>query len=127
METAKKNIQSLMTPKAKILLHENNMFKVNKQLQSKLIRIQFPVPLLEEVVKREKIASDRSAAVDAALVRIMKSRQKMLVQDLRLEVVTQMQNFKPDDALIKKRIQAMVEREFMDYDKSNKNMLIYLA
>ena len=78
-------------------------------------------------MKREKIASDRSAAVDAALVRIMKSRQKMLVQDLRLEVVTQMQNFKPDDALIKKRIQAMVEREFMDYDKSNKNMLIYLA
>ena len=66
METAKKNIQSLMTPKAKILLHENNLFKVNKQLQSKLFRILFPVPLLEEVVKREKIAMDRSAAVDAA-------------------------------------------------------------
>lgn len=32
----------------------------------------------------------------------------MKVQDLRLEVVTLMQTFKPDDALIKKRIDSLI-------------------
>lgn len=40
-------------------------------------RINFPVPVLEESVKKEKITTDRSHAVDAAIVRIMKSRKKM--------------------------------------------------
>ena len=51
-------------------------------------RINFPVPVLEESVKKEKITTDRSHAVDAAIVRIMKSRKKMSIVALRLEVIT---------------------------------------
>jgi len=54
-ETAKKNMQSLMTGKARILSHDNGKFKVNAKFQSAHRRINFPVPMLEEAVKKERI------------------------------------------------------------------------
>lgn len=90
-------------------------------------RINFPVPVLEETVKKEKITTDRSHAVDAAIVRIMKSRKKMNMVELRLEVITIMQNFKPAESLIKKRIEFLIEREFLERDKEDHGSLIYKA
>lgn len=79
------------------------------------------------MVKKEKIVQDRSHAVDAALVRIMKSRKRMQVNDLRIEVVTLMQNFKPDIVLINKRLENLIEREYMERDKNDDKWLIYKA
>ena len=90
-------------------------------------RITFPVPVLEAVVKKEKIVQDRSHAVDAALVRIMKSRKRMMINELRVEVVTLMQNFKPDIVLINKRLDNLIEREYMEKDKNDDKWLIYKA
>jgi hypothetical protein len=90
-------------------------------------RINFPVPVLEESVKKEKITTDRSHAVDAAIVRIMKSRKKMSVVSLRVEVITIMQNFKPAESLIKKRIEFLIEREYLERDKADLGTLIYKA
>ena len=126
-ETSKKNMQSLMTTKAKLITVEKGKFKLNLKFMSPLRRVNFPVPMLEEAVKKERIKEDRSHAVEAALVRIMKSRKKMKFTDLRLEVVTLMQTFKPDDALIKKRIESLIEREYMERDKTDTAILIYKA
>jgi len=126
-ETAKKNMQSLMTPKARMLIHDNGKFKVNPKFNSPLRRVNFPVPMLEESVKKERITQDRSHAVDAALVRIMKSRKQMKLTDLRLEVVTLMQTFKPDDALIKKRLESLIEREYMEREKNDPTIIVYKA
>ena len=90
-------------------------------------RINFPVPVLEESVKKEKITTDRSHAVDAAIVRIMKSRKKMSVVALRIEVITIMQNFKPAESLIKKRIEFLIEREYLERDKQDPGNLVYKA
>ena len=78
-------------------------------------------------MKKEKISLDRSHAVDAAIVRIMKSRKKMSVNDLRVEVITIMQNFKPAESLIKKRIEFLIEREYLERDKEDHTMMIYKA
>lgn len=86
-ETAKKNMQSLMALKVKLLMHKDDKFMINPNFSSPHRRVNFPVPMLEESVKKERITQDRSHSVDAALVRIMKTRKKMKVQDLRLEVV----------------------------------------
>lgn len=78
METAKKNMQSLANFKpARILKLDNGHYFVNKDFKPQLRRVTFPVPVLEELVKREKITQDRSHAIDALLVRIMKSRKKL--------------------------------------------------
>lgn len=51
----------------------------------------------------------------------------MKVNDLRLDVVTLMQTFKPDDALIKKRMESLIEREYMERDKNDHNIIVYKA
>ena len=38
-----------------------------------------------------------------------------------------MQTFKPDDALIKKRMESLIEREYMERDKNDHNMIVYKA
>jgi len=65
--------------------------------------------------------------VDAALVRVMKATKKMNYNDLRLEIVTLMRTFKPDDALIKKRIDSLIERDYLEKDKDDENQIIYKA
>lgn len=87
-ETCKKNLQSLQVKQCQILICKDGKFSVNKNFKHNQRRINFPVPVLEESVKKEKITTDRSHAVDAAIVRIMKSRKKMNMVELRLEVIT---------------------------------------
>jgi len=126
-ETCKKNVQSLTTPRARLISVTEGKFKVNVKFQSQNRRVQFPVPILEAAVRREKVTQDRSHAVDAALVRVMKARKKMQYNDLRLEIVTLMRTFKPDDALIKKRVASLVERDYLETDKNDENLIIYKA
>ena len=114
-----------MTNQGKILIMVNGKFKVNLLFQNKLRRINMPIPVLEEIVKKERITQDRTHAVDACIVRIMKSRKKVTYNNLRLEIVTLMQNFKPDEALIKKRIDSLIEREYIMKDKIDENTLLY--
>jgi cullin 1 len=56
-ETAKKNMNSLMALKSKLLSYdkETTHFKINALFSSPHRRVNFPVPLLEESVKKEKI------------------------------------------------------------------------
>ena len=114
-----------MTNNGKILVMVNGKFKVNLLFQNKLRRINLPIPVLEEIVKKERISQDRTHAVDACIVRIMKSRKKVDYNGLRLEVINLMQNFKPDEVLIKKRIENLIEREYITKDKQDENILIY--
>lgn len=57
----------------------------------------------------------------------MKSRKKLLYNDLRLEVLSLMRTFRPDDSLIKKRIDSLVDREYIEKDKTDENLLVYKA
>lgn len=54
-ETAKKNMQSLMVNKSKLLTHIEGKFKINALFTSPQRRVNFPVPMLEESVKKERI------------------------------------------------------------------------
>lgn len=54
-ETAKKNLQSMMQPRAKLVILDGGKYKVNMQYSNKLTRITFPVPVLEELVKKERV------------------------------------------------------------------------
>jgi hypothetical protein len=83
--------------------------------------------VLEASIKKEKITQDRSHAVDAALVRVMKARKKLSYNDLRLEVITFMRTFKPDDAMIEKRVASLIEREYLERDSKDENLIIYKA
>ncbi|KAG4186947.1 hypothetical protein ERO13_A08G074300v2 [Gossypium hirsutum] len=76
----------------------------------------------------EDVDKDRRYAIDAALVRIMKSRKVLGHQQLVSECVEQLSRmFKPDIKAIKKRMEDLITRDYLERDKENQNMFRYLA
>lgn len=100
----------------------------NKQTNS-LKRIKVPLPPVDEKRKViEDVDKDRRFAIDAAIVRTMKSRKAMQHQQLVLEVVSQLSRmFKPDFKLIKKRIEDLIAREYLERDAANPQLFKYVA
>ncbi|KAH7573592.1 hypothetical protein JRO89_XS03G0177700 [Xanthoceras sorbifolium] len=95
----------------------------------KMRRIKIPLPPVDEKKKViEDVDKDRRYAIDASIVRIMKSRKVLGHQQLVLECVEQLgRMFKPDFKAIKKRIEDLITRDYLERDKTNPNMFRYLA
>ena len=130
-------LHSLSCAKYKLLLKEpqskvvkkTDQFELNTKFTDRMARIRVPLPPLEEKKKvLEDVDQDRRYAIDAAIVRTMKARKVLKHQELMLEVVTQLtQMFKPDVKMIKRRIEDLIAREYLERDKDNANVFKYLA
>ncbi|PPR95983.1 hypothetical protein GOBAR_AA24689 [Gossypium barbadense] len=115
-------------PNAKTISH-GDYFEFNSKFTDKLRRIKVPLPPVDERKKVvEDVDKDRRYAIDAALVRIMKSRKVLGHQQLVSECVEQLSRmFKPDIKAIKKRMEDLITRDYLERDKENQNMFRYLA
>mmetsp|Transcript_133 Transcript_133/g.406 ORF Transcript_133/g.406 Transcript_133/m.406 type:complete len:742 (+) Transcript_133:275-2500(+) len=132
-----RSLHSLACAKYQILLKEppgktvakTDTFIFNDSFTDRLKRIKVPLPPVDEKKKVvEDVDKDRRHAVDAAIVRIMKSRKTLQHQQLTVECMQQLNRmFKPDFRLIKKRIEDLVQREYLERDKDNPQIFRYLA
>ncbi|XP_022727598.1 cullin-1-like isoform X3 [Durio zibethinus] len=130
-------LHSLACAKYKILSKEPNTktisqsdyFEFNSKFTDKLRRIKIPLPPVDERKKVvEDVDKDRRYAIDAAIVRIMKSRKVLGHQQLVSECVEQLSRmFKPDIKAIKKRMEDLITRDYLERDKDNPNLFRYLA
>eukprot|EP00262_Sarcandra_glabra_P016332 TRINITY_DN5291_c0_g1_i3.p1 TRINITY_DN5291_c0_g1~~TRINITY_DN5291_c0_g1_i3.p1 ORF type:complete len:745 (+),score=137.19 TRINITY_DN5291_c0_g1_i3:230-2464(+) len=130
-------LHSLSCAKYKILNKEPNTksispsdyFEFNSKFTDKMRRIKIPLPPVDEKKKViEDVDKDRRYAIDASIVRIMKSRKVLGHQQLVMECVEQLgRMFKPDFKAIKKRIEDLITRDYLERDKDNPNMFRYLA
>mmetsp|Transcript_7717 Transcript_7717/g.47813 ORF Transcript_7717/g.47813 Transcript_7717/m.47813 type:complete len:793 (+) Transcript_7717:183-2561(+) len=134
----KRSLHSLSCAKYKILLKDGDRkkissedtFSVNTSFSDKFRRIKVPLPAMDGEKRKvvEEVDKDRRYAIDAAIVRTMKSRKMVPHQQLVLEVVQQLnQMFRPDFKVIKKRIEDLIAREYLERDKENPNVFHYLA
>ncbi|CAG8553320.1 17700_t:CDS:10 [Rhizophagus irregularis] len=125
----KRNLQSLACAKYKILVKEpkgkeinpGDQFNFNNDFTAPLQRIKIQTVASkvesegERKETREKVEEARKHQTEAAIVRIMKDRKTMEHNLLIAEVVKQLQSrFMPNPALIKKRIEALIEREYLE-------------
>ncbi|KAI9201322.1 hypothetical protein LWI28_021543 [Acer negundo] len=125
-------LHSLSCAKYKILNKEPNTknisptdhFEFNSKFTYKMRRIKIPLPPVDEKKKViEDVDKDRQYAIDASIVRIMKSWKVLGQQQLVLECVEQLGHmFKPDFTAIKKRIEDLITRDYLERDKTNPNM-----
>ena len=99
----------------------------NENFQTNFVRLNLPVPVLEEVYKKEKVTEDRCHAVDATIVRIMKTRKRLELSSLMAEVLASLHLFKPQPKLVKLRIERLIEQDYLARDAEDKTILIYLA
>ncbi|CAI0379172.1 unnamed protein product [Linum tenue] len=130
-------LHSLSCAKYKILIKEpisktvspNDIFEFNPKFTDRMRRIKIPLPVVDERKKVvEDVDKDRRYAIDAAIVRIMKSRKVLGHQQLVSECVEQLSRmFKPDIKAIKKRMEDLIARDYLERDKENANLFRYLA
>merc|ERR1711991_1230412 len=75
-----------------------------------------------------EIDGRRKIQVDAAVVRIMKSRKTLAYQDLQDLVISQLsRQFVPQPRLIKTRVEELVTREYLRRHEDDPRMFDYLA
>ncbi|CAF1923551.1 unnamed protein product [Brassica oleracea] len=128
-------LHSLSCSKYKILNKEpasksistTDVFELNTKFTDKMRRIKVPLPPADDRKKVvEDVDKDRGYAIDACIVRIMKSRKVLLHQQLVSECVEQLSRmFKPDVKMIKKRIEELISREYLERDTKNPNTFKY--
>jgi len=132
-----RNLQSLaVASKTRILMKDpmskdvkpTDKFSFNDAFHSQFTKIKVGVVSnanrLENVDERKetekKNNEDRGAVTDAAIVRIMKQRKTFTHQLLVNEVITQLKaRFQPDVGLIKKRIENLIERDYLERVEDN--------
>lgn len=114
--------------KATIVLDDK--FIVNSNFSSSNRRMKLPAPSFadkESLKSHGNVEEDRSQMIDAAIVRIMKSRRVLGHTDLMNEVLQHLTFFKPTTKSIKLRIDSLIEREYMERDANNAANFVYIA
>ena len=114
-------------------MNPTDVFAWNKTFTSERIKfrinqIQQDMSAEESRKTNEQVAIDRVSVLEATIVRIMKAKKKMTLQLLIDAVVTDVnKRFPPDVKEIKKRMESLIEREFLRRDDDDRNMLHYVA
>jgi cullin 3 len=139
----KRCLQSLALVKGKQVLRKEPMsrdiadddsFCVNDKFTSKLFKVKIGTVVAqketdpEKLETRQRVEEDRKPQIEAAIVRIMKSRRVLDHNSIMTEVTKQLQpRFLPNPIVIKKRIESLIEREFLERDKTDRKLYRYLA
>ncbi|MCO5589939.1 hypothetical protein L7F22_043908 [Adiantum nelumboides] len=131
-ESIIKPILNLLT-KAKVLLNEGSTYKLNKDFKSKKLRVNLNLPLRTEQKAEssdvmKNVDEDRKLLLQATIVRIMKARKQLRHAQLIQEVVQQVQSrFQPKIPDIKKAIDHLLDKEYIERVEDQKDLYSYLA
>ena len=98
----------------------------NERLRIKINSIQLKETVKENKETHERVFQDRQYQVDAAVVRIMKARKQLSHNLLMTELFGQLK-FPARPVDIKKRIESLIDREYLERDDNSPQVYNYLA
>ncbi|KAG1829775.1 Cullin [Suillus variegatus] len=120
--------------KAKVLINEEtDQYDLNPNFKSKKIRVNLNQPIKAEVKAESSevlktVDEDRKYVIQATIVRIMKARKTMKNQPLIQEVISQIsQRFAPKIPDIKKAIDTLLEKEYIERVDGTRDTFAYVA
>lgn len=120
-------------PKTKDI-EADHVFQVNEHFTSRFFRVKIQTVAAkgesepERKETRSKVDEDRKHEIEAAIVRIMKARKRMQHNVLVTEVTDQLRaRFLPSPIVIKKRIEGLIEREYLARSQDDRKIYTYVA
>ncbi|CAE7827953.1 CUL3A [Symbiodinium microadriaticum] len=154
-EESRRQVTSLTVSRHKVLLHDatgkdlgsETKLQVNDKFANEKVKVAVSLIKKEEKAETTTLAEapvERKHVIDAAIVRIMKSRNRLEHNSLLDEVFRQCTLFKPQPAQIKSQIEHLIERgstlhlvdaiisnkrpltEFLKRDDANRSIYLYL-
>ncbi|ORX91617.1 ubiquitin-protein ligase, cullin 4 [Basidiobolus meristosporus CBS 931.73] len=139
LKELERTLQSLACGKVRVLtkypkgreIAETDSFSFNKDFTAPLFRIKVNAIQMKETVEEntnttERVFQDRQYQVDAAIVRIMKTR-KQLSHTLLMNELFEQLRFPVKASDLKKRIESLIDREYLERDKTDTSVYNYLA
>eukprot|EP00180_Rhodochaete_pulchella_P003161 Plantae.Rhodophyta-Rhodochaete_pulchella.ctg5203.p1 GENE.Plantae.Rhodophyta-Rhodochaete_pulchella.ctg5203~~Plantae.Rhodophyta-Rhodochaete_pulchella.ctg5203.p1 ORF type:complete len:537 (+),score=112.20 Plantae.Rhodophyta-Rhodochaete_pulchella.ctg5203:3-1613(+) len=138
----KRTLQVLSLGKYRILLKEgkakeiepDERFTFNSNFSSRLVRIRIQTisahkeTEVERQQTRSRLDQDRSLVIDAAIVRVMKTRKRLDLANLTAETIQLLADrFTPLPHDIKKRIETLIERDYLSREESDHRTFVYQA
>ncbi|KAG0029180.1 Cullin-4 [Podila clonocystis] len=134
-----RTLQSLACGKYRVLVKcpkskdvsDTDTFKFNEDFTASLTRIKINSIQLKETPEEnsstnERIFQDRQFQVDAAVVRIMKTRKQLSHMLLISELFEQLK-FAIKSTDLKKRIESLIDRDYLERDKTDPTLYKYVA
>ncbi len=120
LSCGKNKVVNKVPPGNKIAVTDK--FTANPKFSSNMRKIRIPMASLDSTHSTKRVEEDRTIAIEAAIVRIMKARKTLPHQQLIAEVLAQLAFFKPNPRVIKKRIEALIDREYLERSEDNSNV-----
>lgn len=75
-----------------------------------------------------EVEEDRKMAVQAAIVRVLKTRRDVLLPQLEVDVVEMLRNqFAPSPEMIKHNVGILIDKEYLRRHESSDHRLVYVA
>lgn len=121
--TKKKKIRRNVGPHDRFLF---NASFVSNQRRIRITNITMKETSEERKETHEAVSKDRLYIIDATVVRIMKARKTIDHRLLMGEVMTQLK-FPASAADVKKRVESLIEREYMERVEGDRSRYNYLA
>lgn len=108
-------------------IKSTDSFTANPKFSCNMRKVRIPMASLDASHNSKKVEEDRNHAIEASIVRTMKARKTLKHQQLQAEVLSQLAFFKPNPRVIKKRIESLIEREYLERSADDNQVYNYLA
>ena len=114
-------------------LNDYSTISLYEGYRNKRLRVSLNIPMKkEEKAETEKthqhISKNRKHEIEACIVRTMKTKKAMSHSELVAAIIDQLKSrFTPQIANLKKRIESLMEREYIERDPNNVKSYRYIA
>lgn len=132
-ELLKPNLTLLGKARVVAPLDGGKAFKINRGFKSKKLKFNLNVPIKTEQKQEnnevlQSVQQEREIKIQAAIVRIMKARKQLKHNLLIQTVIEQIRSvFKPAVPDIKKAIDVLIDKEYLERVEGQKDLYQYLA